>query len=447
MPRFSHLFLLLTGLMLVSCGDDSDREQSCAELVNANQCSVASQNQCVHQLMQRNYLWYEQLPQDIDYDDFVSPQETLDFLRYGDPGPDRFSYVTTAEAFDALFAEGQYIGFGFSYISDSAGRLWVRFVYADSPAGSAGMRRGDEILEINGRDVASLTAEPGWQAVLGGDEVGYPLTMSIRHADLQEVEFDMQKAVVNINTVLHSSVIEVAGENTGYLVFSSFLNTSKTELAQVFDEFHAAGASRVILDLRYNGGGSVEVSRLLASYLRPGRSGNEVFNRLQFNDQNRSEDTSLYLSDGIDGLSLDRVVVITSSQTCSASEMVINGLKPYLDVRTLGSTTCGKPVGMRSYFFCDAALVPVTFRIENSQGLGDYFEGLDADCPLVDNEGSFVDDYTYPFGATDAPVLQQALGYAATGECPAQRPAHSSKGRRALPRLFDNQLEALIGAV
>jgi C-terminal processing protease CtpA/Prc len=443
MRQLLRLAILLSGLLLVACNNGGN-SQSCADLINANQCSIAAQNQCVHELMQRHYLWYQQVPAEINYEDFISPTETLDFLRYEDPGPDRFSSITTEDAFDSLFAEGQYLGFGFSYLVEESGHLRVRFVYTDSPAGEAGMQRGDQIVSINDQTSESLTENPGWPVIFGGDEIGYPVRMRLQREGQGEYDVAMQKSVVNINTVLHSSVIDQAGIPVGYLVFKSFLQTSIEELDAVFADFRAAGVSHVILDLRYNGGGSVNVSNHLASYLRPGQSSGQLFNRLEFNDLNTAENTHLWFDSEIQGLQLDRLVVITSSETASASEMVINGLAPYVEVRTLGATTYGKPVGMSPFFFCDNALLPVTFQIENSAGVGEYFDGLAADCARVDDQGALLDDYSFAFGDAQSPLLRQALDYVVDGQCVTQRGRRSAHSIR-LP-VFNNPLEALIGA-
>ena len=427
--------LLLLVPIACSDSDDDDSDQACLDLI-ANDCSIAVQNQCVHEIMLEEYLWYAEVEPVIDYSAFNSPAETLDFLRYEGPGPDRFSYITSANAFDSLYNEGEYLGYGFSYVTDVDGRLWLRFVYQDSPAGRAGMQRGDEIVSINGELATDLTANPDWASVFGPAVEGHPLELVVAGSG-GSTAINLEKAVVGINTVLHSSVIEQGGTRTGYLVFISFLNPSLAELADVFAQFRSEGVSRVVLDLRYNGGGQVSVANKLASYLNPVDEDEQLFNRLVFNDKRQSRNSNYYLDADIEGAQLDQLVVITSSQTCSASEMVINGLDPYLEVRLVGGTTCGKPVGMNPFVFCENALLPVTFEVENIDGVGDYFDGIEADC-------SAEDDVQFAFGDAAEPMLAQALYLAEQGECPAAR---STQSPLLVPDFPAGSMQAVIGAI
>ena len=449
MDRSFSLAGLLPVLFLLSCNSgNGDHPKSCAELVSANQCSIVAQNQCVHETMLEHYLWYRQVPARINYEDFESPAETLDFLRYADPGPDSgFSYVDTEQAFDTLFEAGQYVGFGFSFISDRDGRLWVRFVYDDSAAGEADMRRGDEIISINGQQVTALTLNPGWTSVFGDDDdIGLELQVEVARNGDSPITITLQKGIVNINSVLHHSVINASGKAIGYLLYSSFLTTSRSELQAVFADFSNAGVEQVILDLRYNSGGSIAVANQLASYFNPDQQQQRVFNQVLFNDKNSSSNQELLLSNDVDNLpALEKLLVITSSQTCSASEMLINGLSPYMDVQTMGGATCGKPVGMSPHFFCGTALLPVTFELKNSNGEGDYYEGIAADCDLTDNRGVFNDDYDFAWGDTSAPVLSAAIDYASTGACAVARKPQSSRLQQRLQ--FANPLRAIAGAI
>jgi hypothetical protein len=204
----------------------------------------------------------------------------------------------------------------------------------------------------------------------------------------------------------------------------------------VFSSFKSAGVSRVILDLRYNGGGSISVTNYLASYLHNTVDHNSVFNRLVFNDLNQGANTSYSFEVLNNQLDLEQLIVITTGETASASEMMINGLSPYLDVKTVGSATYGKPVGQNPFFFCGNALLPVTFEVENSAGVGDYFDGFPADCAAQD-------DVSFAFGAAADPMLIQALNLADTGSCLSLREAE--KAGQPTFRQRDG-LDAIIGA-
>lgn len=427
MPRNLRYLLLLLSSLIISCDDGGSVTDS---------CSIKQQNRSVHEILLDKYLWYQDVPSIIDfsYDDFDSPQQMLDFLI--DQDRDRFSYLTQADDFDSLYNEGQYVGYGFSYWPRSDGTVVVRFVYSDSPAGVAGLERGDQILSINDQSVADIINALAWDTVLGPSEVGYPVDMVVRKADGSTIALSMEKAVVNINTVLHSSIIDNGSESVGYLVFSSFLGTSNEELAEVFEEFHANSVRRLVLDLRYNGGGSIAVANNLASYLFANNQ-REVFAELVYNGKYQSNSSYVFNDLLTDALDIDQLVVITTAATCSASEMIINGLDPFVEVITVGETTCGKPVGMNPFQFCDNILLPVTFSIVNRDGVGDYFDGLPADCPAQD-------DPSVSFGDRLDPMLSEALYVTQNSSCsPISRSIPSRPDAQSKP--LPSSLRFIIG--
>jgi hypothetical protein len=419
---FGLLVLLLLPL-LQSCGGGDGA------------CSIRNQNRQVHEALLEDYLWYRDVPETVNYGDFDNPAQLLDFLRK-DP-PDRFSFITDAEEYRALFNSGQYAGFGFSFEISADERLLIRFVYADSPAWQAGMRRGDEILSVNGEAAADLIAANDWEAAFGPKDVGVVGSFRLQKPDGGEIDIVMEKAIIDINTVLHQEVIDTATGRIGYLVFSSFLNTSYDELESVFENFRAVGVDKVILDLRYNGGGAVWVADALASWLY-GNNQREVFAELRFNELNSARDYSYNLVPLAEGIVIDELIVITTGESCSASEMLINGLKPFMTVRTVGSTTCGKPVGMSPEEICDKMLVAVNFEVLNASGEGGYFDGLPAECPARD-------DVAHPFGDTGEPMLSEALYLAEQGQC--SDALRSARGMPAATSPIDAaSLRAVIGA-
>ncbi len=401
-----HLFKLSALLLLsllVSCGDSEEDF-----LISG--CGIDQQNRFVHEVMLENYLWYEEVEPQIDYADFDSPQQLLEFLRYQERDS-RFSYITSAASFDSLYQQGQYVGYGFSPIllaSDDT--AWIRYVFDGSPAQQEGLQRGDQIVSVNDQLVADISIED-WATIFGPDEIGYPVDLVVRKSDASTLGISMEKALITINTVLHQEILSNGVENVGYLVFNSFLSTSLNELDDAFDLFSSNGVNKLILDLRYNGGGSVAVANVLASYLQAVTMSNQdLFGRLVYNDKNQSNNLDFYLLPLADALDLDQLIIITTPSTCSASEMIINGLEPYLDVQTVGTATCGKPVGMNGFRFCDKILLPVTFATENRDGVGDYFSGLPVDCPAVENLAA-------AFGDIADPMLAEALYLSANNDC------------------------------
>jgi C-terminal peptidase prc len=426
------IFILFSSL-LAGCSDSDNNGTLIPQAVD---CSIPEQNQFVHELLQDRYLWYREVPASIDYADFDSPEQTLDFLKFEEK--DRFSYIADAEEFSSLFGAGQYVGYGFAYFIDDGGRVWFKFVYNDSEAGRAGLERGDEILSINGETVEQISTALAWDTVFGDAKVGVPVSMLVRKKDGSTADIPMQKSLVNINTVLYSSVIEQNGAKVGYLIFNSFLSTSVEELDDVFAEFSAQGVSRVILDLRYNGGGSVSVARDLGSYLFDNESADQLFTVLEQNDKYRALDSEYFFTSKSNELDLQQLVIITTGSTASASEMIVNGLKPFVPVKTIGSKTYGKPVGMNGFEFCGKIILPITFAVYNADHQGDYFDGIAADCAAED-------DVSFAFGDSADPMLAEALRATQGQGCSANKPAPGkTRSNQAAPV---PSLQEIIGAV
>jgi len=417
--------LLLSILLLVGCSDGGSGVIGCA---------TEQKNEIVHRAMLDRYYWYDRVPTTIDYAAFDSPEQTLDFLRFS--ALDRFSYITSATAFDNLINNGTYIGYGFSFVVDGNDRAWIRFVYTRSVAANSGMVRGDEILGVNGQTVAAINAADAWDSIFGAAQIGVPLSIELQRKSGAVVTLMMNKATVTINTVLHSETYTSGTNVIGYLVFNSFLNTSVAEFTTVFAQFKAAGVNQLILDLRYNGGGSINVGRELVSYIKSTNAVNtDVYVELRYNDKYQADNFNFYFEPRAGSLGLSEITVISSESTCSASEQLISGLEPYLDrVTTIGSTSCGKPVGMNPLNFCDLTLLAVNFASFNASQQGDYFTGIPADCAAADDVG-------FDFGDANEPMLQAAQYYIDNLSCQSVR---RSSGQKPDSRLG---IEAIIGAV
>ncbi len=425
------LLLVWLGLLLSAC-DSSNTDVGEPFLFG---CEIPQQNMYVHSLLKDAYLWYDEVPNEVDYRAFSSPSQILDFLR--DP-IDRFSVITDARQFNELLGQGRFTGYGFSLLIENDSSARLRFVYTNSAAGRAGLQRGDEFISLNGESVTDIIASDGWDRVLGPDEAGFELDAVVRRSNGDTFSATLIKDTVNINTVLHSGIVAGQEVPTGYLVFNSFLATSPAELSQVFADFHAAGVTRLVLDLRYNGGGSVPVASVLASYLNRVNDNNQLFSRLTFNNKKQHLNEDYFLLPLQSALTLDQLVVIITGETCSASEMIVNGLKPYAaEVTTVGSATCGKPVGMSSFEVCDKLLLPVMFETRNRDGEGDFYDGISANCAATDS-------LSFEFGDPAEPMLAGALFFANNRQCSlATRAARPFDTRLTYPA---NSLRAIIGA-
>ena len=162
----------------------------------------------------------------------------------------------------------------------------------------------------------------------------------------------MVKRAVVIPTVSNTTVFDVGGRRVGYIFFRNFVEPSFEALAQAFATLQAGGATEVVLDLRYNGGGLVDVAQYLASLLGGSRTAGQVFAEYFHNDKNAFRNEVLRFETQPGALTLNRLVVITTQGSASASELVINSLRPFIPVVIVGDRTYGKPVGQ----YCDPVL-------------------------------------------------------------------------------------------
>jgi len=170
----------------------------------------------------------------------------------------------------------------------------------------------------------------------------------------------------------------------------------------------------------------VSTSNLLASLVAGASRGGEVFTRLHFNARHRASDT-VYRLDGAPGPAFSRVVVLTGPRTCSASELVVNGLKPYANVVTIGGATCGKPFGFNPTESCATTFSAVNFESFNGLDQGRYYAGIGASCNVSD-------DFSRELGDPAEKLTAVASSYLQTGVCPvvsADRVQPQSVGRRA----------------
>ena len=213
----------------------------------------------------------------------------------------------------------------------------------------------------------------------------------------------MVKRLVTIPTVSLTRVVEVDGRKVGYLFFRNFVQPSVAALTDAFTALKAAGATELVLDLRYNGGGLVDVAVHLASLIGGTRTNGQVMLNYVHNDKiGPILNKTTRFANPEQALNLQRLVVITTRGSASASELVINSLRAYIPVTIIGDTTYGKPVGQYGMRFCDKILYPVAFSIKNANNEGDFFDGLPVDCAAGD-------DYLHQLGDTAEASFAEAL--------------------------------------
>jgi len=406
------------------------------------------------------YLWYENVPNlspaifpstDDWYrylNSFGTDYESLfNSLLYQYGVIDKWSWIVD----DYIALENSFAGisksmgfdFRLMFIYSNSNELfgYVRYVLPGSPADNAGLRRGDLFTEIDGQQLT----DANYRALLINSE---SYTMGLADFNEQAVEFTangVTKSMVAVelqeNPVHYSSVIDVGGVSTAYLVYNAFTADFELELNDVFGDFNSQGVQRLILDLRYNSGGSINTAVYLASMIY-GTATNDLFIEYQYNNKiqdyiisdpglgydfirkkfaDRIDTTTVYHSNPptlpfINSLNLSELYVITTRGTASASELVMNGLYPYMDVKQVGDTTSGKYVGsLTLYDYTDYpirnpnhtwALQPIVLKVANSVGTSDFVDGL---IPDISTEEDVVN--LLPLGDVNEPLLKATIDY------------------------------------
>lgn len=410
---------------LASCGGSSDNQEPIES--GFATCSVPDQNAVFFNFLQNTYLWYDELPASIDPLAYNSVDDMLNAVRVEE---DRFSGFQAKQAFDDFFENATFVGFGFSSDQSSNPNAYiVRYVFDDSAAQQAGLGRGDQLTNINGFSIPEISAQGlSNEDVFGPSEEGFTIDITFTKPDGTVIDTQMSKIAVSTNTVFATQVFSSNVGQVGYLSFQNgFIEPSNAELDTSFTQLANEEVSELILDLRYNGGGRVSVAGNLASYVVGLPAVGELFTTLEYNDKNTDRNSSVRFTDKINALDLTRVVVLTTANTCSASELIINGLAPHMEVVTIGSNTCGKPVGQNPDEYCDVVLSAINFRTVNSLGQGDYFDGLSPTC-------SIEDEIVADWGSTDDPIFAEALSYLNTGNCSPIMESRKTTSQASIPK-------------
>jgi carboxyl-terminal processing protease len=372
-------------------------------------CTTTSQNLWVRDQLNTYYYWYQFMPAGVNPANFTSPEAYLEAVRYR-PIDNTFSFIADAAANDAFYSDSQFIGYGFGN-QTTATEIRVLQVYDDSPASEAGLSRGDRITTVNGRGVPAMIADGTIAGAFGAAQIGVATTIEWETQAGDRRSARMVKRLVTIPTVSLTRVVDIDGRKVGYLFFRNFVQPSTAALTEAFTALKTAGATELVLDLRYNGGGLVDVAVHLASLIGGARTNGQVMLNYVHNDKiGPVLNKATRFTNPEQALNLQRLVVITTRSSASASELVINSLRPYMPVTIIGDATYGKPVGQYGLRFCDKVLYPVAFSIKNANLEGDFFDGLAVDCAAGDDD-------THQLGDTAEASFAEALTFLRTGAC------------------------------
>ncbi|KFZ30126.1 hypothetical protein IDSA_11790 [Pseudidiomarina salinarum] len=409
---------MLASAVLIGCGggssDPSDGNDNVSDF-----CSVTNEKEQFLSYMRDDYFWYEDIPSTVNLDNYASVYELLEGIR---SNVDRYSFILTEEEYQSRFVEAEFIGFGFSArIIDTA--VFINYVYDESPADNAGLRRSDELLAIDGVPVSTLLQQNEYNAALGASEEGVAVELTWRRQDGTEFTDVLTKTVVDTNTVLAAEVVNLSNRRVGYYVLNSFIQRTGQDLNGAYNQF--TDIDELVIDVRYNGGGLTRFANQAATQAAGNNVLGEIFTQYIYNDKNSANnETELFqLYEGVRQFNLNRVYVLTTAASCSSSELIINALKPFVEVVVIGGRTCGKPVGQVPRSICDKRTFVVNFETLNANDNGRYFDGLAPQCTAPD---TLVGDW----GHLDDPLLAEAGYHIANGSCspdPQQQTQKQSK--------------------
>lgn len=376
---------------------------------NTIKIKVLPAKEYVYSVLKGLYLWADKVPE-VDPTAYETPEALVAKLIYSKArgGPDRWTYIEGKTKHDVFYKKGQYLGYGFRMDYDSKEILRLSRVSVDSPASRAQLKRGMAIKKLNGKTIEEVDKQSLWSAFLGANKPGHPLTLSLETPEGKTLEVTLKKDWIVAKSVSKTKILETSQGKVGYVLFNQFIGTSKEELNQAFKGFKVNKIKELVLDLRYNGGGQLDVAEHLGALVAGSPHLKDIFFKYVHNEEYKHWNSSTRLEKTSEhALALKRVVVLTSRSTASASEVLIHSLRSYIKVQLIGGLTYGKPVGMYTLSFFDKVILPISFHITNHKGEGNYFDGLKPNLPVEDT-------ILHALGSPDEPLLKKALEYLKT---------------------------------
>ena len=360
--------LLMVAILCISCFEDNDD----------NTVSASQINDFVWKGMNSFYLYLENSPDlandrfanDGEYANYLNsfsrPEDLFESLIYERQTVDRFSWIVD----DYFELERQFQGttgtngleFNFYVTPDNDTNAYgvIRLVLPESPATNTELKRGDIVYGVDGirltRDnIGELINKDTYTLNLGFYNGNGTPDESDDSIDPLGVDVNLTKVTYTEDPIFKTEVLNVGGENVGYLMYNGFIRESENQLNSVFANFKANNIRQLVVDLRYNPGGSVLTTAYLASMIT-GQFAGEVFEKLRYND-NQSDNNFDFLfynvlpsEAPVNSIGLNKIYILATGRSASASEGLINGLKPYIEVVHIGSNTVGKTQASRTLY-------------------------------------------------------------------------------------------------
>jgi carboxyl-terminal processing protease len=382
-------------------------------------------NEFIDAAMQEIYLWYNYMPE-IDTRYEFDSKEYFNKLLYTD---DHWSFITDdieslENSFDGIEESyGWSLAFGQFSNTDSYFAI-VEFVYPNTPADEAEITRGDIIVEISNGDIN----EDNYRELLNSENINVTMGVVENNAISTGSVIDMTARLLHLNPVVFTNVIEEEGHKIGYLFYAQYIADYNASLDTAFQYFIDEQITDLVLDLRYNPGGGTTAAQHLCSSLAPIGvvENNSTLVTFQWNDKyqeywestNQTEELKIEFSKDVpQKMNLNKLHILTGRGTASASELSITGLKPYMNVTTVGETTYGKYTASTTvkpeqlydnstYYkdFINWGLQPIILRYANSEGVTDFKDGFLPDLPVDDDLFAAL-----PLGQKEEPLLKAAI--------------------------------------
>ncbi|MFK7915898.1 MAG: S41 family peptidase, partial [Pseudomonadales bacterium] len=378
---------------------------------------------------------------------------------------DQFHFTFDTEEYEQLSQSGIVAGYGAELAVENATpprEVIVAFVEPGSPAEAQGLVRGDRILRADNVDVVNGSSQADVDAI---NAALFPSASGEQHTFVVENVGDnsgertisVTAAEITVDPVPDVAVINTANGPVGYVHFTTHIATAEAELISAINALAGNNVTELVLDLRYNGGGFLDIANELAYMVAgPAAAQGRVFDEIKFSDKHpsinpvtgralapdffhtTSQGFSVTSGQDLPSLNLSRVFVLSGPGTCSASEAIINGLRGIdVDVVLIGEPTCGKPYGFFPFDNCGTTYFTIQFSGSNDKGFGDYPDGfipVETSNPTdpTNVTGCVVaDDFGNPLGDIDEARLDAALTYIETGSCPS--PTNLQQATKSLP--------------
>lgn len=339
------------------------------------------------------YLWYKTIPDTVNARRFADPDGLMTYIRkysiepgFSDP-VDKWSFgITQAEWNNESSGITQDFGMGVFFFGQKD--LRVKYVERESASGAAGIQRGWQIVKINNNVNIDASSNTSIDYIIQNvfSSTNTTFTFKLPDGSTKEIALTAntyQEHPIFLDTVYNN----VGGKNVGYIVFNSFLGDTteiRNEFDRIFNRFTSSGVNDVVVDLRYNGGGYVNLQSIFADYLVPSSANGQLLLSQKFNDIYDQYNSSTTITK-LGSLNLTRIFFIVTHNTASASELLINNMRPFMDVKIVGpENSYGKPVGYFPIPTGNWYIFPVSFRTTNKNGEGNYFGGFTPDKQVND---------------------------------------------------------------